>query len=143
MGFRPEQLTLHPSRRLRLVLGGLHLAGGIAVVLSGMPDTLKWSMLAVLVVSIYRTGWREPRNVISALRWDAETVAIQQHDLAWQPVSIGSRSRIFPFALFLELMADDGRRWWLPVFADAADQDGFRRLQVELRYRISSSPPQS
>ncbi len=105
---------------------------------------LQLLLLAMLMAARYRSDRQLGRQRgIAGLRWDQEQLAIRFAGTGWQPVEIGRHSRLFSFALLLELHTADGRRLWLPLFADAAEAEGFRRLLVELRYRMSSSPPQS
>lgn len=125
----------------------MHLVALGALIFARLPSLVL--VLFALLIAVY--GLRLDRRVsrltvpgtVCAMRWDAERLWIQRRDCPWEECELSPGSLVHPLGMLLELITVQGHRCRLVLLPDALEGQGFRRLLVVLRYRLSSRQPQS
>lgn len=132
-------ITIGPSRRLALILGGAHL--GVLAVLAVLPIAL-WMqvcgaalLLLSAVLTIAHHALRRGGAVTALEFSDREQVRVQMHDAAWHAGRVLGTSTVGTMLTVLNIRLDV-RRWPVHVLilGDSMDAEDYRRLRVWLRW---------
>lgn len=138
-----ETLTIEagPSRRLAVLISGMHGFAAAVVWLVPLPLWLAIALMPVLLGSAWFYLRHDclrtlPRSVV-ALRLHADCrCEFQTRAGAWQEAELLGSSFVSPYLTVLNLRPAGGRfARHLVILPDAVDSDGFRRLRMWLRWR--------
>lgn len=110
-----------------------HLTLVVLLALSVLPSSLILCLAVVAGLNLW-LSYRQRRDAVQALRWDADlhTVALYEAEQGWVTVDTLESVLAWRWLLILRVHAG-GRRRRLVLLPDSVTADAFRRLSVIAR----------
>lgn len=128
----PLLITVAPSRRLRLLVAGLHLAAAGALWLADLPMAAQLASTGLIGASL--AAYRRPGQPVTLRAKSRGELEIREGD-AWKPVPAFSAQLLFPAITLLRYTpAGQDRPAYLAILPDSLPAQDFRRLRVWLRW---------
>jgi toxin CptA len=128
-----HEIELKPSRRLGLLLLGMTVLAGVALLLTDVSAGVAFA-LGGAVIGRGVWGWRQAAPM-TRLRIAADGRLQSLDDRAeWCDVEVLDDSFVSPRLIVLRYRAADRRVHALTLLPDSADADSLRRLRMSLRW---------
>lgn len=132
--FLPLELTLRPSRlSLALLLSAAALAAA-GIVLADLPAWGK-AIAALALLAGVALAWRQRHGMARGVRvGQSGQMEILLND--WQAANIKGQAVVLPWLINLNVVLENGGVEKLNLWPDSTDADGFRKLNVWLRWGL-------
>jgi hypothetical protein len=138
---KPLQVSIKPSRYLRLYTGLIHLlALGVIFLPMALPIGLRLVVIAVIIVSYFRSREQQTSSYTGLLK--------RQDNRHWlwldaqgneRELSFKSGAIILPRLMVLNFTLPSGKAISWSFFPDSCDEQQLRQLRIFLRYSTADT----
>lgn len=141
--FRPETLTVNPSRWMQGFILLSHLLSLCALGLTTLPSWVYLFLIGAVLAhgwfSLRRYGWLLHPESVRELHWDEEQWSIRLFNGRQQAVTPCASSMLAGFMTLAHFEAvEGGKRFAVPLLPDSAAVDEIRRLRVQLQFSATA-----